>query len=207
MVFGLRKRKATSQLDQFEHLVKNSESTLFRSAYRLTGNLDDARDLLQDALIEAYKAFPNFKPNGHFDRWVIRIMTNTYIDGCRRRAVRPQTIGLTDLSKFGDENSEIDLPDNGVLPEDAVLASEFRSLLEQSLQKLPPEYRTAMVLCDMEGFTYAEAAVAMNCPEGTVRSRLHRARLAMRQYLEPYLLIDSHNEHANTAPAYKERMK
>lgn len=191
MRFGLPKSDRQIQLDKFEALAKGSEPTLFRSAYRLTGNMEDAKDLLQDALLEAFKAFENFRTDGHFDRWMIRIMTNTFIDGRRRKAVRPQTVGLSDLTKFGEQNAEMDLPDSGIPPEDAALASEFRDVLNDALTKIPPEYRAALILCDMEGLSYAEAALAMECPEGTVRSRLHRARHAIRRLIEPYLKADT----------------
>jgi RNA polymerase sigma-70 factor, ECF subfamily len=191
MKLGLPKSDWQIQLDRFEQLAKAAEPTLFRAAYRLTGNMDDAKDLLQDGLLEAFKAFAGFRPDGSFERWLIRIMTNTFIDGRRRKAVRPQTIRLADLSQFGDPDSEKDVPDTRPHPEDEALASEFRDVLNKALERLPDEYRTALILCDMEGFSYAEAAEAMDCPEGTVRSRLHRARQSVRQTLGPYLKIDN----------------
>lgn len=190
MRVGLPKSDLMARLDEFERLTKSTEPTLFRVAYRLTGNLDDAKDLLQDALIEAFKAFDKFRPDGYFDRWLIRIMTNTFIDSCRRKAVRPQSVRLSDLIKSDDSMVEGDLPDMDHNPEDAALSSEFRTVLDNALSRIPEEYRTALILCDMEGFSYAEAAQAMGCPEGTVRSRLHRARHAVRRLMEPYLKSD-----------------
>lgn len=176
------------QLDEFERLARETEESLFRVAYRLTGNSDDAKDLLQESLVEAFEAFGRYQQGGRFDRWVMRIMTNTFIDNRRKKAVRPQTISLSDLTRFDDsDHAEYDLPDRGIPPEEALLASEFRTLLDKALSRIPDEYRVSMVLCDMEGFSYAEAARVMDCPEGTVRSRLHRARTAVRRMLEPYL--------------------
>lgn len=175
-------------MDRFEELARTAEPVLFRVAYRLTGSYEDARDLLQDGLVEAYQAFDRYRPDGRFERWVIRIMTNTYIDGRRRKSARPQTVSLGDMLPFElDDSAEIDLPDGGVLPEQALLAWEFRAMLDKALLRIPDEYRIAMILCDMEELSYAEAAKVMGCPEGTVRSRLFRARQAIRRLLAPYL--------------------
>jgi RNA polymerase sigma-70 factor (ECF subfamily) len=187
MRFGLPRSDWQIQLDRFEELVKTAEPSLYRTAYRLAGNTDDAKDLLQDSLIEAFKAFATFRPDGSFERWLLRIMTNTFIDSRRRKAVRPQTVGLIDYYAIGEPGCEKDFPDSRPRPEDLALASEFRDVLNHALSRLPAEYRTALILCDMEGLSYAEAAEAMACPEGTVRSRLHRARQAVRRSLEPYL--------------------
>jgi RNA polymerase sigma-70 factor (ECF subfamily) len=187
MRFGFPRSDRLKKIEGFEALAKGSESALYRVAYRLAGNSEDAKDLLQEALVEAFQAFEKFRPGADFARWVSRIMTHTYIDGTRRKAVRPQTVPMLEIGSSESSAYEVDFPDRSPGPEQRLLTAEFKSHLDDALARLPAEYRTALVLCDMEGFAYAEAAEAMGCPEGTVRSRLHRARRALRVWLEPYL--------------------
>lgn len=187
MRFGFPRSDRLKTIERFETLTRASESALYRVAYRLAGNAEDAKDLLQEALVEAFEAFERFRPDADFARWVSRIMTHTYIDGTRRRAVRPQTVSMLEIGSPGSNAYEVEFPDGSPGPEQIALAGEFRSHLDDALGRLPVEYRIALILCDMEGFTYAEAAEVMKCPEGTVRSRLHRARRALRTLLKPYL--------------------
>lgn len=187
MRFGFPRSDRLKIIERFEALARGSESVLYRVAYRLTGNGEDAKDLLQEALVEAFEAFEKFRPDADFARWVSRIMTHTYIDGTRRKAVRPKTISMLEIGSPEASSYELDFADESPGPLQMVLTGEFRSHLDEALERLPVEYRTALVLCDMEGFTYAEAAEAMGCPEGTVRSRLYRARRALRIWLKPYL--------------------
>lgn len=181
------RRRARERMQEFEMLTRNAEPFLYRVAFRLTGNYDDARDLLQEALLEAFRAFGSFQPGAQFERWVVRIMTNTYIDHRRRRTRGLEAIPMAELSRPDDDGSEIELADRSTGPEERVIAGEFRLLLQAVLNRLPAEYSTTFVLCDMEEFSYTEAAQIMGCPQGTVRSRLYRARHAIRRYLSPYL--------------------
>ncbi len=163
----------------FEELVRRHGAALYRMAYRLTGNEADAEDLAQDAVIEALRAFARFQPGTRFDRWVYRIMSHTFIDRVRRRRRHP-VVSL-------DAPDQPGLPAAEPSPEDEVLRTEQQMMVRQALATLPPEFRLALVLVDLEGLSYEEAAAAMHCALGTVRSRLHRGRLLLRERLAEVL--------------------
>jgi len=188
MGFRPRMQSAHRCMAEFEALAKSAEPILYRVAFRLTGNYHDASDLIQDALVEAFRAFGSFKSGGRFDRWVLRIMTNNFIDRRRKKMGMPNFISLADLSRgLGEDDVQNELMDAHAGPEEQAVASEFHFFLRSAINRLPAEYSMAFVLCDMEELSYTEAAEIMGCPEGTVRSRLYRARHAIRRYLEPYV--------------------
>lgn len=173
--------------ERFESLVREHQVTLYRAAYRLTGNHEDAQDLLQEALIEAFAAFGRFQMGTHFHRWVMRIMTRTFIDRTRRRPPfllrsldEPRTVAAGEMTAT-------DVPDAGPGPEGELLAKNFEQPLQAALVALPADFRLAVVLCDVEGLSYEEAAEVAGCPVGTIRSRLHRGREMMRRALGPSL--------------------
>jgi RNA polymerase sigma-70 factor (ECF subfamily) len=176
-----------ASLEVFEELVRKHESSIYRVAYRLSGNRDDAEDLIQEALIEAFEAFPRFKEGTRFDRWIYRIMTNTHIDIIRKRGRSPRTISME--AGVSDDGTPlvIETPDSTNDPALRLMALEFSEPLQRSLDTLSPESRAILVLADVEGQSYEEVARAVGCPVGTVRSRLHRARMALKNMLSPYL--------------------
>jgi RNA polymerase sigma-70 factor (ECF subfamily) len=164
--------------ESFEALVRRHGPAIYRLAYRMTGNEADAEDLTQDALLEALRAFGKFQPGTHFDRWIYRIMTRTFIDSVRWRRRHPAI--------------SLDLPDarppveSGDSPDDAVIRSEAGQQVHRALATIPKEFRQAIVLVDLEGLSYEDAARVMDCAVGTVRSRLHRGRSLLRSRLRAY---------------------
>ncbi len=163
----------------FEELVRRHGAALYRMAFRLTGNEADAEDLAQDTVIEALRAFSRFQPGTRFDRWVYRIMSHTFIDRVRRRRRHP-VVSL-------DVPDQPPLPAAEPSPEEEALRTERRRMVREALATLPEEFRLAVVLVDLEGLSYEEAAAAMHCALGTVRSRLHRGRLLLRERLAEVL--------------------
>jgi RNA polymerase sigma-70 factor (ECF subfamily) len=172
-----------SELDDFQALVAAHQAGIYRLGYRLTGNRDDAEDLVQEALIEAFQAFGRFRAGTHFDRWVYRIMTRTYIDKFRRRK-RFDPVPLDDAALNGDRP---ELTDSSSDPQQVLERTMTSAPVQEALDRLPPEFRAAVVLCDVQEASYEEAARALGCPVGTVRSRLHRARHLLRNWLQPLL--------------------
>ena len=170
----------------FERLVARHQERLYRVAYRMAGNTEEAQDLLQDAIIEAYRAFGHFRKGTYFDKWLYRIMSRTFIDR-RRSARRVKILSLDEpLLGFGQEGDggfEREIVDEGSDPAAAFHRGELDHRIQDGLSKLPPEYRYVMILSDIEEFSYEEIAAMLECPIGTVRSRLHRARAQMRQHL------------------------
>jgi len=169
--------------DAFEKLARAHQDRLFACAYRLTGNRDDAEDLLQQSLMEAYAAFPRFQQGTHFDRWVYRIMHNTYLDSVRRR---PRfLVQSLDEALETEEGTvagrEIADPHGG--PEAELMEKTLSEPIQRALDALPAEFRSVVVLAEMQGLSYEEVAQTLRCPVGTVRSRLHRARALLRRSL------------------------
>jgi RNA polymerase sigma-70 factor, ECF subfamily len=172
------------QIEEFEKLVKANRDALYRIAYRLTGNRDDAEDLLLEALTEAWESFNHFQKGTEFVRWVATIMTHTFLDWQRKNS-HYEFVSLDEPSEEDEE--PLELPDETDDPEKLVLRREFWRAAKRALDELPPEFRTVVALVDMEGLSYEEAAKILNCPIGTVRSRLHRARTILREKLKDWL--------------------
>jgi RNA polymerase sigma-70 factor (ECF subfamily) len=174
------------QLAAFEELLTRHLRSIYRVAYRLAGNADDAEDLMQEAVAEAFRAFDRYEPGTYFDRWVYRIMHRTHIDWIRRRGRRPEVSfdapatpdGDPLLSRLGDDDAD---------PQRLTEIRDLDGPIQAAIDNLPPEFRTVVVLADIEGLSYDEIAAVAACPVGTVRSRLHRAREALRAALRPYL--------------------
>jgi RNA polymerase sigma-70 factor (ECF subfamily) len=178
----MRGEQGRDKLQDFQALVSSYREAVYRVAYRLTGNRDDAEDLLQESLIEAFQAFARFHPGTRFDRWVGRIMTRTYIDFFRRRK-RVETLPFDETKGEGAAT-----PAEGEFdPEEMLERMSRNEAVQRALDRLRPEFRAAVVLCDVQGFSYEEASWSLRCPVGTLRSRLHRGREQLRGLLRPLL--------------------
>jgi RNA polymerase sigma-70 factor (ECF subfamily) len=146
---------------------------IYTFAYRLTGNPDDAADLVQDVLIRVRKGLDGYTP-GSFEGWLWRITRNAFLDGVRKKKRRP-TVPLPegDYSSLGSSPS----------PDDVLASVRLSDDVQGALLKLPFEFREAVVLCDVVGLTYEEIAETTEVPVGTVRSRIHRGRSLLRGML------------------------
>jgi RNA polymerase sigma-70 factor (ECF subfamily) len=158
----------------WEEVVTNHSAKVFRLAYRLTGNKYDAEDLTQEVFVRVFRSLANFKP-GTLDGWLHRITTNLFLDQARRKT----RIRFDALAE--DAESRLAGRDPG--PERSF---EFNNLdidIQAALEALPPDFRAAVVLCDLEGLSYDEVAEALDVKLGTVRSRIHRGRTMLRESL------------------------
>jgi RNA polymerase sigma-70 factor (ECF subfamily) len=175
------------ELELFEGLVRQHQEGIYRVAYRLTGNHDDAQDLVQEALVEAYQSFGRFERGTHFDRWVYRIMSNTNIDRIRQRPkVKIDSLDAPVAVGEGDQVGR-EIADETADPEGRLMEGLLVEPLQRALDALPQEFRGVVVLSDMEGLSYEEISAVLRCPVGTVRSRLHRGRNLLRKMLGPHL--------------------
>ncbi|HEU4755002.1 MAG TPA: sigma-70 family RNA polymerase sigma factor [Armatimonadota bacterium] len=164
----------------FESLVRSHEPALRRLARRLTHSLEDAEDLLQESLVDAYRGFNGFRAGSHFYSWFARILSNNAIDMARRRRLPQVSLDETEQ----DDRPAFELPDHRTNPERLLLDRHFDQRLQTALDALPPAQLATVLLCDLEGTTYEEAAEAEGCPIGTIRSRLHRAHAALQRGLQ-----------------------
>jgi RNA polymerase sigma factor (sigma-70 family) len=142
-------------------------------AYRLTGNSDDAQDLVQEVLLKVRKGLETYRP-GSLEGWLSRITTNTVLDETRRRRRRPVDLLPDDPDRVLPAGPAADV---------ALAAEVLPDNVQQALARLPEEYRTAVVLCDVVGLSYSEIGEALDVPVGTVRSRIHRGRAQLRKVL------------------------
>jgi RNA polymerase sigma-70 factor (ECF subfamily) len=155
---------------------------MYSAAYRLTRNAADAEDLLQEAFLRAYRGFHQFKPGTNLKAWLYRILTNTFINSYRKKQREPQTISDEEVedwylySKLAEEGAEPSA-------ESAVLESLPDEDVQEALSSLPEQFRIAVLLADVEGFSYKEIADITDVPIGTVMSRLHRGRKALEKRL------------------------
>ena len=158
----------------WEQVASDYGRVIFNFAYRLTGNPDEAADLSQDVLLRVRRGLPNYRP-GSFEGWLWRITRNAFLDDIRKRKRRPTT-ELPD-----DDRSALSA---APAPDDVLAETRLSDDVQAALLELPYEFREAVVMCDVVGLTYQEIASAADVPVGTVRSRIHRGRLMLRDVLE-----------------------
>jgi RNA polymerase sigma factor (sigma-70 family) len=160
----------------WEEIVREHSARVYRLAYRLTGNKQDAEDLTQETFIRVFRSLSSYTP-GTFEGWLHRITTNLFLDGARRKKrIRMEAMG-------DDDGHVADTGDFG-RPERGFEHANLDEDVQKALDALRPEYRAAVVLCDIEGLSYEEIAVTLGVKLGTVRSRIHRARAQLRDALE-----------------------
>lgn len=165
----------------FNELVLRYQTQVYNLAYHIMRDEAAADDATQTAFISAYHALKRFR-GGSFRAWLLRIVTNACYDELRRRKRRPQI----SWEEFGDVDEEANphLVDSGASPEETVTQRELRDLLERTIARLPEHQRMTLVLVDQMGLSYEEAAQVMRVAQGTVKSRLARARREMQSLLQ-----------------------
>ncbi|WP_324649714.1 RNA polymerase sigma factor SigE [Georgenia sp. H159] len=159
----------------WEEIVRDHSGRVYRLAYRLTGNKADAEDLTQETFIRVFRSLNSYRP-GSFEGWIHRITTNLFLDGARKRS----RVRLTHL---GEHAEQLPAPHE---QHDLHRRFEHENLdsdIQAALDALPPRYRVAVVLCDVEGLSYEEIAATLGIKMGTVRSRIHRGRAMLRDRL------------------------
>ena len=183
--FALIQDAQHGDLDAFNRLVLAYQDMVYNQAYRVMGEPDAASDAVQEAFISAYRKIGSFR-GGSFKAWLLRIVTNACYDELRRRKRRP----TTPLSPTDEYEEEIESPrwiaDPSELPEDTAARAELSEAIQHCLNDLSPDFRTVVVLVDVQGMDYAEAAGIIGKPLGTVKSRLARARSGMRKCLQGF---------------------
>jgi RNA polymerase sigma factor (sigma-70 family) len=162
------------ELPSWEEIVRMHSARVYRLAYRLTGNQHDAEDLTQEVFVRVFRSLSSYTP-GTFEGWLHRITTNLFLDTARRKQ-RIRFEGLAD-------DVAQRLPGTELTPAQAFDERHMDSDVQAALKALPPDYRAAVVLCDIEGFSYEEIAATLGVKLGTVRSRIHRGRAQLRSAL------------------------
>lgn len=175
---ALLSRARRGEMSAFEDLVTRYEKRVYALALRSTGDAEDAADLTQETFLRAWRAMDGFRGDSGFSTWLFRITMNLCVDFARRKTAVPQTQSLTD-----EEERERALPDTAPTPEQHLENSELGRELVAALGEVSEEHRRIVLLRDVSGLSYTEIAEVLELSEGTVKSRLSRARLALREIL------------------------
>ena len=172
------------QLDIFENEFMPHLDAMYNFAYRLTLEADDAKDLVQDTYLKAYRFVNSFQRGTNAKAWLYRILKNSFINDFRRKSREPSKVDYQEVESFYnsdtvDQKRTVDLRIDTVKD---MIGDE----VSIALNSLAVDFRTVIILCDLEGFTYEEMAKILDIPIGTVRSRLHRARNLLKDKLKEY---------------------
>ena len=172
-------------LDAFNRLVLAYQDSVYNTALRILGDDDLAADASQEAFISAFRSLNSFR-GGSFRAWLLRTVTNACYDELRRRKRRPSV----PLEPLTDDDEEVETPhwlaDTSMSPEQKAEAVELEHAIQHCLDNLPADFRTVVVLADLQGLDYAEISTAAHVPLGTIKSRLARARLRLRECLQSF---------------------
>jgi RNA polymerase sigma-70 factor (ECF subfamily) len=175
----------------FEELVKRHQRTVYALLYQLAPEWQDTSDLAQEVFIRVWRSINNLRNPGSFRSWLTQITTNLFYDELRKRPRRVPTVSMDDpISDGGDETIEQatrDIADTSTLPDERILTNELSAAIRQAMTQLPEQFRTAIVLREIEGLSYEEIAVLTKTEMGTVKSRIARARTKLQELLKPYL--------------------
>jgi RNA polymerase sigma-70 factor (ECF subfamily) len=167
--------------DAFETLVRTHEKMVYHLALRMTNNQEDACDLTQEAFISAYRALPKFKEESSFSTWLYRLATNACIDFLRKEK-RRRVVPLVTQDEDGEQRN-LEIPDPGGSPVAEMEKKELREAVHRGINLLTPEHRQVLLLREISGLNYLEIAETLGLEEGTVKSRIARARLRLREIL------------------------
>lgn len=176
-------RAKKGDVNAFEQLIEGCQKKVFNIAFRMLGNIDDASELSQEVFLKAYKSIKNFKGDSLFNTWIYKVTTNTCLDELRKRKNK-KVVSLDEDIEFAGNEIKRQIRDNSPGPEVAVENNELKRVVGDSISMLSEEYKTVIVLRDIHGFSYEEISRIIKCPEGTVKSRISRARQALKKILQ-----------------------
>jgi len=182
----LIKQSLRGERTAFQALVEKYQQRMYAVAYGLLGNREDALDAVQEAFVKAYRSLSGFKGKSSFYTWLYRITANAAID-LGRKTGRREEVEFREELEPDEEKGTYPVAPASENPAERLMWKELGERIEDALQELPPEQRTAIVLREIEGLSYKEIANVMQCSEGTVMSRLHYGRMKLRELLEPHL--------------------
>ncbi|MCL1975372.1 MAG: sigma-70 family RNA polymerase sigma factor [Firmicutes bacterium] len=176
----LIKNSQKGDIAAFEELTLKYQQRIYNIALRVLGNVEDAADTTQEVLLKIYRSLPKFRGEAAFSTWVYRISVNTCRDMLRRNYRLKEDL-FPDFGEGNDDEANREVADYSLMPENIYLAQETEAYLHALIDGLSPKYRLVVTLREISGLSYQEIASAVNISEGTVKSRLNRARKCMRE--------------------------
>lgn len=179
----LTQQEIRKQEDFNKEIIPHLDA-LYNFALRLTTDPNDAEDLVQDTIVKAYRFFSSYEKGTNAKAWLFRILKNSYINNYRKKSKKPQEVDYDEVSTFY-ETVRAERTDTSDL-EDKMYRELMDDDITNALEELPEDFRTVVLLCDVEGFTYEEIANMLDVPIGTIRSRLHRGRNLLKVQLMEY---------------------
>lgn len=182
----LIERSQTGDQGAYNQLIRKYEDRAYKYAYRLTRSSDEAADIVADSFVRVFNALPNFRGQSSFSTWLYRIVTNCFLDN-RKKEKRHQHQSLQSAVKVEDGEVQRQVEDDRVGPEELAVKSAREDAVEGALESLPEFQKAMLVMFHIEGMSYEEMAEALDMPIGTVKSRLNRARVALRDQLSPHM--------------------
>ncbi len=194
---GAQQDAADRSLGAFDRLYRKHVDRMFRLAQRLCGHTDDARDLVQETFLNAYRRFGQFRGEAQVSTWLYTIASRACLRMRRKRKGEPaRELSIDEFIPTSEGELRLQIPIQGLTPEEALEKKELKRALNAAIQKLPPKYRLVLVLRDMEGLSAKEVGDIMGLNERAVKSRLHRARLFVRKELSARgVPVADHHKH------------
>ncbi len=179
----LTNKEKRKQKDFNEEIIPHLDA-LYNFGLRLTSDPNDTEDLFQDTIVKAYRFFSSYEKGTNAKAWLFRILKNSYINNYRKKSKKPQEVDYDEVSMFY-ETIRAERTETSDL-EDKMFRELIDDDLSRALDKIPEDFRTVVLLCDVEDFTYEEIANMLDVPIGTIRSRLHRGRNLLKAELMDY---------------------
>lgn len=178
----LVKQASEGNMQAYEELIRAYQKKVYNIAFRMMGNSEDAEDIAQETFIKVYRSLSKFRGDSAFSTWLYRIATNISIDQLRKKKNR--MVVYIDNNVEGEEGDiQRQLKDDSPSPEDIAETKELKNTVQNAINRLSPDHKAVIVLRDIKGLQYDEIARILNCPEGTIKSRINRARLSLHSLL------------------------
>ena len=193
----LIQQSCAGSIDAFEQLILLYEKRVYTIAYKYMGNHEDANDMAQEALIKAYQSIGSFRGEAAFGTWLGKITANRCLDELRKRK-KLQTTSLEDTLELEEGSVKKELESPTATPEDHAVQQETAAYMQKLIGELKEEYRTAIVLREMDGYSYEDIADILVCSVGTVKSRISRARQYLRERILADRMIERMEERSRT---------
>ncbi len=178
----LIKQSKSGSVDSFEKLIEDNRKKVYNIALRMLGNPEDANDVTQEVFLRVFKSMRGFKEQSSFSTWIYRITKNVCLDEIRKKK-KNNLVYIDKEIEYGDGQVKMQLEDESETPEEAAERVELSVRVREAIAMLPEQHRILIILRDIQNFSYDEIAGVLKCPDGTVKSRINRARSALREIL------------------------